>query len=74
VLHVPNPRDTGSDRIAIGGLQSIWSGTPNGAFEAYMCMRCGFTELYVWEPHALDRSKLDSSRVLVAKPPGDPYR
>ncbi len=74
VLHIPEPRDSNTDRMAIGGQLSVWTRATNGALEAYVCMRCGFTELYVRDVRALDLSKLDHARVLKADDAGEPYR
>ena len=64
VLHVPNPRDTNHDSMALGHL-SIWGGV-NGAIELYMCMGCGFSELYFQEPQRVEVAKLEGARVLRA--------
>ena len=75
ILHVPDPRDTDQDRMAIGGIRSLWSNSANGALEAFTCMKCGYTELYVKSPGEIDMTKLsDGARVLGPADRGDPYR
>jgi predicted nucleic-acid-binding Zn-ribbon protein len=67
VLHVPEPRDTNLDRMAIGADQGWYSITPIGQLEAYVCMKCGYTELYVRDVGAIDLKKLPDARVLRAE-------
>jgi hypothetical protein len=74
VLHIPVPRDSDLNRMAIGGRLSIWSGETNGGLEAYVCMRCGYTELYVADVAAIDVSKIEGARMLRAVKPSSPYR
>jgi len=75
ILHVPEPRDTDFDRMALGGVRSIWSGGVNGGLEAFVCLGCGYTELYVVDPRAIDVTKMTGARVLTGpKRDDDPYR
>jgi hypothetical protein len=35
VLHVPEPRDSDFDRLALGGSKNLWGSTANAGLEAY---------------------------------------
>jgi predicted nucleic-acid-binding Zn-ribbon protein len=74
VLYVPAPRDADFDRMAIGGRRSAWDGGENGGLEAYVCRRCGYTELYVGDVGAIDVTRIEGARVLRAELPDTPYR
>ncbi len=74
ILYVPEPRDTDFDRIALGGLRSVWTGGANGGLEAYVCLGCGYTELYVVDPRGIDSNKLTGARILTAARSDEPYR
>ena len=73
VLHVPEPRDSNQDRLAVGGVRRIWGNTV-GELEAYICLKCGYVELYVRDIGAIDAANLEGARVLTAEAPSDPYR
>jgi len=74
ILHVPEPRDTDFDRMALGGTRSVWTGGVNGGIEAFVCLGCGYTELYVVDPRGIDATKLTGARVLSAPRSDEPYR
>ena len=74
VLYVPEPRDQDYDRMALGGMRSVWSGNVNAALEAYVCLKCGYTELYVQRPREINLDKIDDARVLKAEDGTGPYR
>jgi predicted nucleic-acid-binding Zn-ribbon protein len=73
VLHIPEPKDTDHDRLALGGPRNVWTTTPNGQLEAYICCKCGYTELYA-DLGAIDVSKIAGARLLRAQVPDTPYR
>jgi predicted nucleic-acid-binding Zn-ribbon protein len=73
ILHVPEPTDTDLDRMAIGGRSGVLAPRTNGALESYTCLRCGFSEFYVREPHAIDIEKIRGATLLRAAAE-EPYR
>jgi predicted nucleic-acid-binding Zn-ribbon protein len=46
---------------------------PAGLIEAYVCRRCGYTELYMQQADSLPVDRIEGARVLVGTPPV-PYR
>ncbi len=60
--------------MAVGGVRSIWSGGANGGLEAYVCMRCGYTELYVTDVKSIDLGRILGATVLRDGQPRMPYR
>jgi hypothetical protein len=44
-----------------------------GQFAACICRRCGFTELYAWQPELIPVNDIPGAQLLVGKPPS-PYR
>jgi predicted nucleic-acid-binding Zn-ribbon protein len=73
VAHVPTIRDTDCDRMTLGRV-SVWTGETTGDLEAWICMRCGYTELYVSRPEALQIDKLEGATVLEHDPQQGPFR
>lgn len=74
VLHVPEVVDSNSDRMALakdGGL--FFPYALIGPFEAFVCRRCGYAELYVQNPGSISVDQIMGARVLTA-PSGTPYR
>jgi predicted nucleic-acid-binding Zn-ribbon protein len=74
ILHVPEPKDVDHDRMALGAVMSVWTGGVNGGLEAYVCLGCGYTELYVADLDEMDISKIDGARLLGPPESEDPYR
>ncbi len=75
VLYIPEPKDTDLDRLALGGVRSVWSGTPNLPLEAYVCLRCGVVELYAKNLGDVDFAKLPAgSEVRTPVNSGSPHR
>lgn len=61
--------------MAIGGIFSMWTGSANGGLEAFVCMACGYTELYVKSPGEIDMTKLGrGAHVVGSGGSGAPYR
>ena len=73
VLHVPEPADDASDRMTIGSWHGPWTGEPRGKLEAYMCLRCGYAELYVTDADLAALRTLPGARVLTSTSQG-PFR
>ena len=71
---MPEPRDTDYDRMALGGLKSVWSSNANAGLEAYVCLKCGYTELYLANLGELTLDKLPNARVLKPESGQGPYR
>ena len=67
VIHLPDPTDADGERVTLLGTFGV------GGIEAYVCPVCGFTELYVCAPRAIDVSKIAGARLLGAAP-GGPFR
>jgi len=76
ILHAPEVRDSNFDRLALAGrygVYSKWTADEHGGFEAYMCLNCGYTELYVREPRKLEISLIKDAEILKSEP-RTPYR
>lgn len=74
ILHLPrlwaHSQPLGEIVAHVGGG---WSPTPFGVMQAYVCARCGFTELYAQQPDKIPIDKIDGAQVLDGAQ-GAPYR
>ena len=76
ILFVPQLRDTDSDVMTVDSeLKSVWTGDTArfGQLQAYICLKCGYTELYTLDPASIPLSKIEGAKVLVSKPAA-PFR
>jgi predicted nucleic-acid-binding Zn-ribbon protein len=77
VLHIPNPRDSDFDAMALGGASiGFFTSEAIGTLQAYVCLKCGYTEFYVGDVGGLidEVEKIAGARVLRAEERSTPYR
>jgi hypothetical protein len=71
ILFVPNIADRDDrDRVRPLMLHVVnydWKDLEVGALQAYVCRKCGFTELYTHQPDAIPVDKIPGAKVLRAK-------
>ena len=76
IIFVPRLRDTDFDVLTVDSeVKSVWTGERErfGQLQAFICSRCGFTEIYTVDPRNIPLSRIPGAKVLVAEPPA-PYR
>jgi predicted nucleic-acid-binding Zn-ribbon protein len=64
----------GVRRRTEGGKEKLEYDAPFGQLEAYVCRRCGFTELYVADVERLKLEDLPGATVLTSPDEAGPYR
>ncbi len=69
VPHIADRDDIDSVRpLMLHVVNYDWKDLEVGALQAYVCRKCGFTELYTHQPDAIPVDKIPGAKVLRAKP------
>jgi predicted nucleic-acid-binding Zn-ribbon protein len=72
VLYVPELTNTDHDRMTVSGGGGFTRSL--GDFEAYLCRKCGYSELYVNDAGALDVAQLPNGSTVLKALPRTGYR
>jgi hypothetical protein len=73
VLYVPRLRDSDYNVMAVDRV-SVWTAEVVGEFEAYVCLGCGYAEMYVKDVAGLRAAGVEGTKVLRAPEAPPPYR
>jgi hypothetical protein len=81
VFYAPDVLDRGESNTRLPmavATTGFWRQRPQGAFELFACVACGFVEWYVREPSQLEELPKEDPKYVVldtdAREPGGPYR
>lgn len=65
IIYLPQIMCSGpAPGIVVAALAGVFSLTEHGIMEAYICKRCGFTELYARNPAEIPLDKIDGARLI----------
>ena len=78
VLFLPALSDQGdgdpASLYAVVKLHVFWGTERWGKLQAYICERCGYTELYTEDPGSIPIARVPGAKRLKKKEPRTPYR
>ncbi|NUP05380.1 MAG: hypothetical protein HOW73_04895 [Polyangiaceae bacterium] len=74
ILYLPELTDSERDKLAAYVGPPGWTSVPHfGIVTAYVCLGCGYTELYTADPRSIPYREVPGAKILKGTPQ-QPYR